>query len=236
MTQTKAYAVVPAAGIGTRMQSEIPKQYLQLAGKTVIEHTLARLLDVNEIEKIVVVIAEHDDLWPSLLLSRHPRLVTAPGGAERCHSVLNGLQALAQFADDTSWVLVHDAARPCVRVADITQMFTRLDKHPVGGILASPVRDTLKRSTVELVIDETVDRTGLWQAFTPQMFRFDLLTKALREAVKSSVIVTDEAQAVERQSYKPILIEGHTDNIKITRPEDLALAALYLAHQADTSS
>ena len=227
----KSYAVVPAAGIGRRMGSDIPKQYLRLQGKTVIEQTLARLLDVDEIEKIVVVVADHDDIWPSLKVSQHAKIITAPGGDERCHSVLNGLEKLVEVANADSWVLVHDAARPCVRVADVNYMFSVLGEHPVGGILAAPVRDTLKRAGSDGAIAETVDRSQLWQAFTPQMFRLGMLIDALQAAVNAEVLVTDESQAIERQGHHPVLVEGHTDNLKITRAEDLSLAALYLKHQ-----
>ena len=232
MCSDKCYAVVPAAGIGRRMGSDIPKQYLRLGDKTVIEHTLARLCSVADLEKIVVVIAQNDDIWPTLMISRNEKIITAPGGEERCHSVLNGLQTLNEIISDDSWVLVHDAARPCVRISDITQMLSKLNGHEIGGILGSPVRDTLKRSLPDSTIEQTVDRNALWQAFTPQMFRMGLLRAALQDAISNKFIVTDEAQAVERRGHQPVLIEGYIDNIKITRPEDLALAELYLAHQA----
>ena len=233
MMKSSAYAVIPAAGIGRRMGGDVPKQYLRLAGKTVIENTVARLLDVNAVDKIVVVIAPHDRVWPSLEISTHPKIMTAPGGTERCHSVLNGLEKLGGFADGDSWVLVHDAARPCVRVADINHMFNILTDHPIGGILAAPVRDTLKRANSDQTIADTIDRSELWQAFTPQMFKLGMLTNALQSALEARVVVTDEAQAIERQGHQPRLIEGRTDNIKITRPEDLSLAELYLGHQAN---
>ena len=230
---TSSYAVIPAAGIGRRMGGDVPKQYLSLAGKTVIENTIARLLQVRAVEKIVVVVAPHDRVWPSLDISEHPKILTAPGGAERCHSVLNGLEKLGEFARDDNWVMVHDAARPCVRVADIEHMFNILAGHKVGGILAAPVRDTLKRAGGDQTIAATVDRNELWQAFTPQMFKLGMLTTALQSALEAQILVTDEAQSIERQGHQPMLIEGHTDNIKITRPEDLTLAELYLGHQAN---
>ena len=217
------------------MESDLPKQYLPLDGKTVIEHTLNRLLGLEAIERIVVVIAGHDTIWPSLAVSGNPKILTAPGGEERCHSVLNGLEALDGTAGDDSWVLVHDAARPCVRIADIRHMFQELLDHEVGGILGAPVRDTIKRASEDDSISETVDRSALWQAFTPQMFKLGMLRHALQDALAQKILVTDEAQAIERQGHRPRLIEGHTDNLKITRPEDLSLAALYLSHQASTS-
>ena len=213
------------------MQSDVPKQYLTLNDKLVIEHTLQRLLSVTWIEKIVVVVAAHDDVWPKLDLSRHPKIVTAPGGDERCHSVLNGLEFISVEAKD-NWVLVHDAARPCVRAADIERLIATTQQHEVGGILAAPVRDTLKKAGEENRIVDTVDRNHLWHAFTPQMFRLPLLVNALQDAIANAVVVTDEAQAIERCGFSPLLIEGETDNIKITQPTDLALAALYLDFQA----
>ncbi|MGR8949396.1 MAG: 2-C-methyl-D-erythritol 4-phosphate cytidylyltransferase, partial [Gammaproteobacteria bacterium] len=208
------YAVVPAAGIGRRMESDIPKQYLKLKNKTVIEHTLERLLKVKSIEKIVVVIADHDEVWPDLSLSEHPKVITAPGGQERCHSVLNGLQVIDRVVTeniDDSWVLVHDAARPCVRPNDILRLISELDGHAVGGILGAPVRDTLKKANADNSINDTIDRNGLWHAFTPQMFKFKMLVKALQDALEQSVIVTDEAQAIERSGHVPLLVEGETD-------------------------
>ncbi len=152
------------------------------------------------------------------------------GGAERCHSVLNGLQALRQQAQPNDWVLVHDAARPCVRQADIEKLMTQLAEHPVGGLLAVPVRDTMKRADTGREIVETVNRDGLWHALTPQMFRLETLFNALQNVSNRGELVTDEAQAIEKTGQRPVLIEGHADNIKITHPQDLSLAEMYLQH------
>jgi len=227
-TKQNIWVVVPAAGVGRRMGSETPKQYLQLNDKTVIEHTL-RVFDLHDaISEVVVVISKEDEFWPSLDIKISKPLHIADGGNERCDSVLNGLKLLESKADDTDWVLVHDAARPCLRKEDLTLMLEILLQDAVGGILAVPVRDTMKRSTAKNTIKETVERDNLWHALTPQMFRLGLLRAALESALKDNQVITDEASAMELAGYQPLLIEGHADNLKITRPEDLALAAFFL--------
>ena len=226
----KYWAVVPAAGIGKRMLSDCPKQYLALQGKPILQHTLERLSQTG-VTGIVVCIAEEDAYWPHMSLDLPVPLLQAEGGQERCHSVLNGLALLAERAHTEDWVLVHDAARPCVRVADIQQLMQALARHPVGGLLAMPVRDTLKRANEQQAITATVDRQQLWHAFTPQMFRLGMLTEALQAVLDNGQLVTDEAQAMELQGHQPVLIESHTDNLKITHPTDLELAALYMQRQ-----
>ncbi len=228
------WAVIPAAGVGSRIAAEIPKQYLPLLGRTIIEHTLHRFLSHPRIDGIMVAVAADDPIWSTLAVAGHPRIRRIAGGEERCHSVLNALKALASSGCGGDWALVHDAARPCVRRADIDAMIEALSDHPVGGILAVPVRDTMKRADGSHTIAATVDRSGLWHALTPQMFRIGPLAGAIERALGSGVRVTDEAQAMELAGHAPRLVEGHADNIKITRPEDLALAELYLRYQEDT--
>ena len=224
-TTPNYWAIVPAAGIGSRMRSSRPKQYLHLHKKTILQHTLERL-NLPEITGIIVPIAKDDPYWDTLTL---PKSVTrVNGGTERCHSVLNALQALHQYAQPDDWVLIHDAARPCVRQADIKKLMTTLANHPVGGLLAVPVRDTMKRSQDGQEVSETINRQGLWHALTPQMFRLKPLYEALTNILNKGEIVTDDAQAMEKMGHRPILIEGHADNIKITHPQDLNLAQLYL--------
>ncbi len=225
------WAVVPAAGVGKRMQADRPKQYLELHGRTVLEHTLRRLDEIEALSGIVVAISAGDAYWPDLQLDLCHPLRRAEGGAERCHSVLNALSLLGEQADDADWVLVHDAARPCVRREDIEHLIDTLADHPVGGILAMPVRDTMKRADGQQHITATEDRTGLWHALTPQMFRLGELRTALETALADGFLVTDEASALEHMGKAPQLVDGHSDNIKITRPEDLALAAFYLQQQ-----
>jgi 2-C-methyl-D-erythritol 4-phosphate cytidylyltransferase len=153
------------------------------------------------------------------------------GGAERFHSVLNGLRALAGHAAPGDWVLVHDAARPCVRREDIDLLMERLRDHPVGGLLGIPVTDTKKSTDEQGNIIQTVRREGLWRAMTPQMFRYEMLSLALQAVVERGATVTDESAAMEIAGYSPRMVEGHADNIKITRPQDLALAEMYLQQQ-----
>jgi 2-C-methyl-D-erythritol 4-phosphate cytidylyltransferase len=225
--------IVPAAGSGRRFGSAIPKQYLPLLGQTVMQCTLDRLGALNQISKIVVPVNASDQLAASLQYQYRHKLAFVAGGAERADSVLAGLEALKGQASDEDWVLVHDVARPCVRLSDIERLMAELATHAVGGILANPVRDTIKQSAVaspEIVA--TVLRSQLWQALTPQMFRFGLLYQALVQAGQQQALVTDEASALELLGYQPRLVAGAHDNLKITYPEDLALAEYLLRQQA----
>ncbi len=233
MNHRRHWALIPAAGVGTRMGAEIPKQYLSLVNKRVIEHSLERLSAHPRIGGVVVVLAPDDTWWQQLALGDGPWPRRVDGGAERCHSVLNGLRALADEAGEEDWVLVHDAARPCVHPADIDRLFDELADHSVGGLLGRAVCDTMKRTDPSGNVRETVRRERLWHALTPQMFRLGLLTRALREAIVSGCLVTDEAQAIELAGELPRIVEGRPDNIKITRPEDMALAELFLRRQAE---
>jgi 2-C-methyl-D-erythritol 4-phosphate cytidylyltransferase len=232
MSGTGHWAVIPAAGAGRRMRSRTPKQYLPLLGRAVIEHTLARFIQHPRIYGIVVAIDADDDRWSSLKLNSAKPLITVPGGVERCHSVLNALAHLTTRAEPQTWVLVHDAVRACLAPEDLDRMIETLDDDPVGGILATRVRDTLKREDADGCIEQTVDRKGIWHALTPQMFRLRILEIALRRAIDEGTAPTDEAAAVERTGLRPRLVEGRSDNIKITYPEDLAQAETILAAQA----
>ena len=224
----KHWVVIPAAGVGARMQADRPKQYLPLRGRTVIEHTLGCFTRHPAIAGIVVALSPDDPYWPSLRIDTNVPLHVAAGGQERCHSVLNALRLLAQHADANDWVLVHDAARPCLTRADIDKLCAELENDEVGGILAVPVRDTMKRADGAGRIRVTEDRNGLWHALTPQMFRVGLLMQALEQALADGFVVTDEASALEHVGLRPKLVEGRADNIKVTRPEDLALAEFFL--------
>ncbi len=230
-SQVKYWAVVPAAGVGKRMQADRPKQYLEIAGRPLIEYAISQLMADPHIEGVVVAISADDEYWPALEIALDKPLWVVEGGVERCHSVLNALQELATRANEDDWVLVHDAARPCVRAEDITQLITQLTHDDIGGLLAVPVRDTMKRAGTNQRVITTEDREGLWHALTPQMFRFGKLRHALEQALEDESLVTDEASAMELAEYEPLLVEGHADNIKVTRPEDLALAAFYLQQQ-----
>jgi 2-C-methyl-D-erythritol 4-phosphate cytidylyltransferase len=225
------WAIIPAAGVGTRMQTEEPKQYLQINGQAVVAHAIARLGAVAAVERIVVALHPHDERWQTLGLQTGPRLQTCIGGADRCHSVLNALNALHEHAQVDDWVLVHDAVRPCVSVEDIERLLAEVAVHPIGGLLAVPVSSTLKKAGPDGNVSATVDRTHLWQAGTPQVFRYELLHTALTEAIASGELVTDEASALELAGFAPRLVRGRADNIKITYPEDLLLARLILEAQ-----
>ena len=225
----KFYAVIPAAGAGSRMGADIPKQYLTLAGQTVLEHSLDVLLACERIATVVLVLSADDERWPEIKdRYKDSRVETVTGGAERCHSVLNGLEHLAGTAGVDDWVLVHDAARPCVHRQDIEMLMTRLEDHEVGGLLGVPVADTMKQVDSDSMILKTVERDGLWRALTPQMFRLGPLRDALQQAIASGVMVTDDAAAMEMAGYRARMVEGQADNIKITRPADLQLAEFYL--------
>lgn len=227
----RLWVVIPAAGSGARMGAPRPKQYLPLAGRTVIEHSMARLAALHGVAGVVVALAEDDAYWPALKPGLTVPVQRVTGGSERCHSVLAALTWLLGVADAHDWVLVHDAARPCVRRADLQRLIDALADHPVGGLLAVRARDTKKRADATGRILETVDRTDLWKAQTPQMFRLAALHAALSAAVAAGAMVTDEASAMERIGQMPQLVEGHSDNIKITRPEDLVLAEFYISQQ-----
>jgi 2-C-methyl-D-erythritol 4-phosphate cytidylyltransferase len=230
MNQTiKFWAVVPAAGVGKRMNADRPKQYLELAGKTVIEHTLSRLLRANVFSAVAVAISAEDPYWPELEIAKQDLIVTAPGGKERADSVLSGLKVIRDKANDNDWVLVHDAARPCLTTGDIHLLIDTLVNDEVGGILALSSQDTLKRVQADRIL-ETLNRNAIWRALTPQMFRYGLLRTALEDTA-GDPRVTDEASALELMGYTPKIVEARPDNIKITRPEDLALAQFYMDQQ-----
>ena len=230
MAAIRYWAVIPAAGAGRRMASAIPKQYLPLAGRPVIAHTLEVLLNHPRLAGAVVAISPEDEWWPEVVAAQttDKPVRAVAGGAERAHSVLNALDALAEQAHPDDWALVHDAARPCLNGHDLDRLLTELADDRVGGLLAVPVAETLKQADPAGRVATTVDRSRLWRALTPQMFRLGLLRKALQEALARGQIVTDEAAAMEAAGFAPRLIAGRADNLKITRPEDLALAEFYL--------
>ncbi len=225
------WAVVPAAGRGNRMESVIPKQYLPLMDRPVLSHTLGVLLACRELEAIVLALHAEDSDWPGLPESKDDRIKTTTGGASRAQSVLNALEELSNRADEEDFVLVHDAARPCLRQCDLN-LLMRSVRHADGALLAAPVHDTIKRSDCRKRVLQTVNRQDLWHALTPQCFRLGLLRAAIEDGLRKGLAITDEACAMEYQGYQPLLIEGRSDNIKITRPADLKLAELYLSLQS----
>ncbi len=223
--------VVPAAGSGSRMQSTTPKQYLSLCHKTILDQTLSRLLSVPEISGIVLALSVDDAFFSASEFCNHSKIYPVIGGKERSDSVLSALEFLRDKIQDDDWVLVHDAARPCVTRESIESLKAELADNPVGGILAIPVADTLKAVDSQNSILKTIDRRSLWQAQTPQMFRFGVLYSALKN-VNSQELVTDEASAIELAGLSAKIILGRTDNIKITRPTDLDLAEFILQKQS----
>ncbi len=230
---TPVWAVVAAAGGGSRMQSRIAKQYLVFQGKTVLEHCLDRLLSHPQIDGAVLVLSADDEHWQQLEYAPQKPLFYADGGAERQDSVYSGLGTLQYRCGNQVMALVHDAARPLVRHADITRVIDAARRHPAGAVLAAAVADTLKLADEAGQIVATQARERLWRALTPQVFHLQSLLNALERVLASGEQVTDESQALERQGISPLLVAGSADNIKITRPGDLELAELIWLHQRD---
>ena len=232
--ESRFWVVVPAAGSARRMGATVPKQYLALAGRTVIEWSLAPFLAHARTTAVVVVLAEQDRRWPQTSVAGAAKIATTVGGAERMDSVLAGLRALQDRAAPDDWVLVHDAARPCLSATDLDRLLNEVDDDAVGGLLAVPVVDTLKRADDGGRVSQTVPREKLWRALTPQMFRHAVLRRAIENAQARGVAVTDEAQAVEALGLQPRLVAGDADNIKITLPEDLPRAERILNSRSAT--
>lgn len=227
------FVVIPAAGSGRRFSAAVPKQYAALGSSTVIEHALSTFEADPDCAGIVVAVAADDSLWPVIAARRSRLIETAEGGPERAHTVRNALRALAERARPDDWVMVHDAARPCFSANDLKLLKRELASHPVGGLMAVPLADTLKRALEpgpnSTHVDATIDRAGLWRAATPQVFRCGTLLRALEAALDAGRIPTDEAQAIEWSGQRPLLIAGRADNIKVTTADDLALAAAILS-------
>ena len=230
MTHPRLWLVIPAAGIGQRMKAECPKQYLKLHNRYILDITISRTLESAHFAGCMVALNARDPWWQQSESAANSRVDTCTGGKERADSVLAALNALKDRAGENDWVLVHDAARPCMHAADLARLIDTLKRHPVGGLLAAPVADTLKQSdgadSPEVVA--TVDRRRLWRALTPQMFRFGVLKQALESSLAAGHGITDESSAVEFSGKMPVLVEGRSDNIKITVPSDLALAGFIL--------
>jgi 2-C-methyl-D-erythritol 4-phosphate cytidylyltransferase len=225
---TRFHALVPAAGSGSRLGHGLPKQYLPLAGAPLLEHALATLAAHPAIASVHVVLSPDDDRFDEAIATHVRNRVKAVrcGGNSRAESVLNGLKAIAEAVDADDWILVHDAARPCLTHALLDRLLRAVESDAVGGILALPVADTLKAVDGDGRIARTVDRAGLWQAQTPQMFRYGILRRALEAADPATI--TDEASAVEALGLKPRLVEGDAANLKVTYARDVILAELIL--------
>ena len=215
------WAVVPAAGVGSRFGAALPKQYMQVDGEALVAHALRALLSHPAVEGVVVALAEGDAHWPGWNELQGKPVVTCIGGESRADSVLAGLAALPASVRADDFVLVHDAARPNLSQADLQQLLERGRADPVGAILAAPVRDTLKLAGDDGGIDATQPRERLWRALTPQLFRRLQLSRALQAAHDAGVAITDEAMAMERQGHRPLLVEGSEANLKVTTMADL---------------
>ena len=221
-----AILAIPAAGVGSRMQANKPKQYLKILDKTILEHTLSIILSHPAINHVILAVGKNDPYLSEITLFPHQNITLVEGGETRAESVLNGLDAIK---NNQAWVLVHDAARPCLTHQDLDKLLQIDDEQ--GGILAIPAVDTIKRANKQQNIIKTEDRTELWLAQTPQFFRCDLLRNALKQGLSQGANITDEASAMELAGFQPHLVVGRSDNIKVTRPEDLALAEFYLTRK-----
>ena len=226
------WAILPAAGLGRRMESSVPKQYLTLAGKPVIQHSIEKLLQVDGLAGLVVALHPEDSQFSKLDIPKE-KIILATGGETRQQSVLNGLQAISEQAEANDWVLVHDAVRPCVLVNDIECLLGSVANHAVGGLLATPQDNTLKIANLAGQVEKTVDRSQYWQALTPQVFRYAVLLEAIGDAVSGKLAITDEASALEAKGYSPLLVNGDRNNIKLTRESDLLLAEAILLKQQE---
>lgn len=229
-TDAALWCVVPAAGRGARFGGDLPKQYLALAGKPLLLHTLERLAAHPRVAGLVVALAAGDPHWPGLSSLHGKPVSTCVGGGERADSVLAGLRALAGKVEKDNFVLVHDAARPCVHEDDITKLI-ELGAAADGALLAAPLRDTLKRADAHGFSIATEPRDARWRALTPQLFRLGELAAALVSAHSAGVAITDEAMAMERAGFKPLLVEGAESNIKVTTPADMMLAEFLLGRE-----
>jgi len=225
------WAVIPAAGRGSRFGGETPKQYLEIAGRPLIAHALDALLSHPRVAGAMVALSKNDALWPGWANLHGKPVLRCVGGGERADSVLAALQALPADVGDDTLVLVHDAARPNLRSEDLDRLIAAATGHADGAILGAPVRDTLKRADAAAHIAATEPRERLWRAFTPQAFPRGALTAALEQAQAAGIVVTDEAMAMERTGARPALVEGREDNLKVTTPADLALARYLISNR-----
>lgn len=225
------WAIVPAAGIGQRMGNTLPKQYLSIENKPILAHTLNTICQVPNIRQVIIPLHPQDHYWPALIHLPYENYVTVMGADLRYQSVLNALEFIKDVAQPQDWVLVHDAVRPCITVDGISELIAQIADHPVGGLWGVPVRDTLKQVAASNAVLQTISRDQLWHAQTPQIFRFELLYRALMQAKHDKIDITDDASSIELLGYHPQMVQGSYANIKITWPEDLISAAHWLQQQ-----
>lgn len=221
---TQYYAIIPAAGIGARMNADCPKQYLKIHDEIILQRVINTFTSIPTIEKVIVALHPDDHWWPTLKLSHPEKVLTVIGGKERVHSVLLALQYLAEIAEKDDFVLVHDAARPGISEGQILSLIDAVKEHPVGGLLGLPIVDTIKKVDSADDIQMTISREKLWVAQTPQCFRVGLLKSAIEASLSENQIVTDDASAMENAGHHPKMILGDRRNFKITFPEDILFA------------
>lgn len=229
------WAVIPAAGAGRRFGGPVPKQYLELGEHRVIDHSIDSFAGHAAVSGCMVALSPEDDWWQETRYAGHPFVQRVAGGAERSDSVASALVALSERAAAEDWVLVHDAARPCLTVSDLDRLIEALEDESVGALLAVPVHDTVKAAAESSParVEQTLPRHQLWRAFTPQAFRLGQLQQALHHCQSAGIAITDDASAIEQLGLQPRLVAGRSDNIKITRPEDLPLARFFLDQQRE---
>lgn len=230
----RIWAVIPAGGVGSRMDAKVPKQYMLIDAQPMLLRTLKRVCDIESVSKLVIGIAKEDAHWPRLSFS-HPKLAEiVNAGASRVDTVLNCLLKIESLGAADDWALVHDAARPCVRQAEVSGLINTCLSENTGGILALPLSDTIKRAQAASRpsrIETTVSREHLWRAMTPQLFKVGELLSAIQSAKKSGANITDEASAMEAAGFQPLLVPCSPDNIKVTYPQDITFAEMILKTQ-----
>jgi len=222
LSHNQYFVVIPAGGSGQRFGHERPKQYKKVNGQTILEHTLSIFLFDRCVEKLVICLQEEDKLFSQSHLAKHPKLLYANAGATRAESVYNGIVLLSELAHDQDWIIVHDAVRPCLHRHDLNKLVNTVSNHSVGGILAQPIHDTVKKVNANQEIEQTIDRNTLWAAQTPQIFRLQMLRQALEFCFENGVQPTDEAFALEKWMQIPLVVQAAHPNPKLTTLSDLA--------------
>ena len=227
--KSKIWGIIPAAGIGSRMATDYPKQYCQIGEVSVLHHTLSRICKTPRIEGVILGISADDKYWEPSLFKSNRLKGCYSGGKNRDDTVRNGLIYLLDkmACDENDWALIHDAARPCIVQSDINALIDEAEINQVGAVLGIKVTDTLKTTDADGRVIQTVDRKAFWRAFTPQIFRIGTLLSALERAKAEGIVVTDECMAMEYSGFHPVMVQGHASNIKITVAGDLDMAALY---------
>lgn len=229
----KCWAVIPAAGIGERVGSSIPKQYIVIAGKTILEHSISPFVNNSRIVGITIALNPQDKHFDALnIKTTSKKIHSVIGGVTRAHSVLSALESIEDKLDENDYVLVHDAARPCLLMRDLDHLIDVCIRHEVGGILGSPVSDTIKQVENSNIVN-TLDRANIWRAYTPQMFKLGVLRSAIQKVFTDNISITDEASALEYEGYQPCMVEGDALNIKVTTAEDISLAEMFLQKETN---